>query len=146
MAHARQQVREQLVTTLTGLTTTGSRVFDTRIYVDHDSLPCLTIYADKDIVNEDLSSATRAWHDLTLRVEARAKTKDGVEDLIDTICAEVETAIYADKTLNGKLVEMMLEDTDIEYSNESDKPIAVATLTFNGVYRVNPAAPSTLAN
>jgi hypothetical protein len=93
-----------------------------------------------------LSSATRAWHDLTLRVEARAKTKDGVEDLIDTICAEVETAIYADKTLNGKLVEVMLEDTDIEYSNESDKPIAVATLTFNGVYRVNPAAPSTLAN
>lgn len=144
MPHARQQIREQLVVTLTGLTTTASRVFDTRIY-DHDSLPCITVFADKDILNPELSSYNTKWRDLTLRVEARAKIKSGAI-LIDTICAEVEAAVYADKTLNGKVVEIFLEDTLIEYSVEQDKPIAMATITFNAAYRISPSAPTTLAN
>ena len=32
MTHVRQQIREQVVTLCTGLTTTGARVFDTRLY------------------------------------------------------------------------------------------------------------------
>ena len=43
MAHARKQIRDQLKTTLTGLTTTGSNVFNSRVY-DHDALPCISIY------------------------------------------------------------------------------------------------------
>jgi hypothetical protein len=81
-----------------------------------------------------------------LRVEARAKSKDGVEDVIDTICAEIETAIFADTTLNSKVVEVDLEDTQIEYSADQEKPIALATLTLTAVYRIAPGAPNTLAN
>ena len=51
MPHARQQIRAQLVTTLTGLTTTGSRVYDRPIFA-YDVLPALTIYADRDTVNK----------------------------------------------------------------------------------------------
>ena len=145
MPHARQQIREQLVTTLTGLNSTGSRVFDRPIFA-YDVLPALTIYADRDTVDDDLSSKTRNWHNLQLRVEARAKAKAGVEDVIDTICAEIETAISADTTLNGKVVEVYLEDTGIEYSTEQEKPLALATLTFTAVYRIAPGAPNTLAN
>tara|TARA_R110002033_G_scaffold45198_1_gene88473 strand:- start:53 stop:490 length:438 start_codon:yes stop_codon:yes gene_type:complete len=145
MAHARQQIREQLVTTLTGLTSTASRVYDTRIY-NHAQLPSLTIYADQDTVDLEQSTGTQHWHDLQLRVEARAKAKDGVEDAIDTICAEIETAIYADTTLNAKVVDVRLEETSIEYSVEQDQPIAMATLTLMAVYRIAPGAPSTLAN
>tara|TARA_R110002124_G_scaffold184852_1_gene352290 strand:+ start:585 stop:1022 length:438 start_codon:yes stop_codon:yes gene_type:complete len=145
MAHARQQIREQLVTTLTGLTSTASRVYDTRIY-NHAQLPSLTIYADRDTVDFEQSTRTHQWHDLQLRVEARAKAKDGVEDAIDTICAEIETAIYADTTLNAKVVDVRLEETSIEYSVEQDQPIAMATLTLMAVYRIAPGAPSTLAN
>ena len=145
MPHARQQIRAQLVTTLTGLTSTGSRVYDRPIFA-YDVLPALTIYADRDTVNEDLSSKTKNWHNLQLRVEARAKSKDGVEDVIATICAEIETAIFADTTLNSKVVEVDLEDTQIEYSAEQDQPIALATLTLTAVYRIAPGAPNTLAN
>jgi len=145
MPHARQQIREQLASTLTGLTSTGNRVFDRPVF-SYAVLPALTIYADRDTVDEDLSSKTRNWHNLQLRVEARAKAKEGVEDLIDTICAEIETAIYADITLNGKVVEVYLEDTGIEYSTEQEKPLALATLTFTAVYRIAPGAPNTLAN
>ena len=31
MSHARQKIRDAVVTLVTGLTTTGSRVFDTRL-------------------------------------------------------------------------------------------------------------------
>jgi hypothetical protein len=145
MAHARQQIREQLATTLTGLTTTASRVYDTRVY-SYDQLPCLTVYADRDTVDEEQSQGIKHWHNLVLTVEARAKAKASVEDTIDTICAEIEAAIYADTTLNSKVVDVFVADTQIEYSAEQDQPIALATLTLNAVYRVAPSVPTTLAN
>ena len=79
-------------------------------------------------------------------MEARAKAKAGVEDVIDTICAEIETAISADTTLNGKVLDVYLEDTQIEYSAEQDKPNALATLTLKAAYRIAPGAPNTIAN
>ena len=145
MAHARQQIREQLATTLTGLTTTASRVYDSRIY-SHDLLPCLTVIADRDTVDIEKSDGIRNWHDLVLKIEARAKAKDSVEDLIDTICAEIETVIYADTTLNNKVLDISVEDTQIEFSVELDQPIALATSTLHAVYRVAPGAPTSLSN
>ena len=145
MAHARQQIREQLAATLTGLTTTAGRVYDTRLYA-YDQLPCLTVFADRDTLDEEKSQATKHFHDLALRVEARAKAKASVEDTIDTICAEIEAAIYADTTLNGKVFDVFVSDTQIEYSVEQDQPIALANLTLNAVYRVAPSAPTVLAN
>ena len=145
MAHARQQIREQLATTLTGLATTANRVYDTRVYA-YDQLPCLTVYADRDTLDEENSQRTKHWHNLALRVEARAKAKASVEDIIDTICAEIEAAVYADTTLNSKVLDVFLAETVIEYSVEQDQPIALATLTLNAIYRVAPGAPNTLAN
>jgi hypothetical protein len=43
-------------------------------------------------------------------------------------------------------VEVDLEDTQIEYSADQEKPIALATLTLTAVYRIAPGAPNTLAN
>lgn len=40
MAHLREQIRDRVVTDLTGLTTTGSRVFRSRIYpLENNDLP-----------------------------------------------------------------------------------------------------------
>ena len=74
MAHPRQQIRKQLAATLIGLATTANRVYDTRLYA-YDQLPCLTVYADRDTVDEEQSQGTKHWHNLALRVEARAKAK-----------------------------------------------------------------------
>ena len=47
--HLRQQIREQIGTTLTGLTTTGSNVFQSRVYQLEDSnLPALLIYTKSE--------------------------------------------------------------------------------------------------
>ena len=49
MAHVRQQLRERAATTLTGLTTTGSRVYQSRIYpLGAANLPGLLIYTKSE--------------------------------------------------------------------------------------------------
>ena len=45
--HLRQQIRERIGTTLTGLSTTGTNVFQSRVYQLEDSnLPALLIYTN----------------------------------------------------------------------------------------------------
>lgn len=50
--HIRQQIRERAGTVLTGLTTTGSNVFETRIYpLSNTNLPALAIYTKTKHLN-----------------------------------------------------------------------------------------------
>ena len=45
MPHVRQSIRDNIKTTLTGLTTTGSRVYVSRVYpLTNDNFPGLAIY------------------------------------------------------------------------------------------------------
>ena len=59
--HVRQQIRERVGTVLTGLTTTASRVFESRVYALQDSeLPALLIYTKTEdseplVMSSDLS-------------------------------------------------------------------------------------------
>ena len=51
MAHVRKQIRDNIVTTLTGLATTGSNVYRTRVYpLAENKLPGLAIYTDTEEV------------------------------------------------------------------------------------------------
>jgi len=140
--HVRQQIREQLVTTLSGLTTTGSNVFSTRVY-DVNTVPCLVIYTDSDQVDEADSVAGKDWHVLSVTIEALAKATANVENTVDTICEEVETAIFADTTLNGEVKDIYLTGTEIQFSGETDQPVVMATLSFNADYRIAPGTPGT---
>ena len=45
MAHARQSIRDNVVTAVTGLSTTGTNVFRSRVYpLGENKLPALCIY------------------------------------------------------------------------------------------------------
>jgi hypothetical protein len=49
VAHVRQQVREALAIQLTGLTTTGAKVFQSRVYpLESSDLPCLLIATEEE--------------------------------------------------------------------------------------------------
>ena len=48
--HVRQQIREKFGTTLTGLTTTGSRVYESRVY-PLETVPALVIYTNAGTVS-----------------------------------------------------------------------------------------------
>ena len=47
--HIRQQIRERVGTTLTGLSTTGSNVFQSRVFnLEESNLPAIIIYTKSE--------------------------------------------------------------------------------------------------
>jgi hypothetical protein len=142
MSHVRQQIRDQLKTTLTGLTTTGDNVFASRVY-PHELLPSLAIYTTSEELGEE--SGTRQLRLLNIVVEARVKAVGNFDDTLDNIGAEIETAIFAnDTTLGGLCKDIDLDGVEIEYSGESDQPTALMHMRFVALYRVDKSDVTTL--
>lgn len=130
--HIRQQIRERVGTTLTGLTTTSSNVFQSRVYpLENSNLPAIIIYTKSEDSEPVVIGTNRLMNrELTLAVEAYVKSVSNSDDTIDTITKEVESALAADITLNGLAKDTYLESTEITYTGEGEKPIAVCTMNF----------------
>tara|TARA_R100000655_G_scaffold53402_1_gene91340 strand:+ start:1289 stop:1732 length:444 start_codon:yes stop_codon:yes gene_type:complete len=145
VSHVRQQLRERAATTLTGLTTTGSKVYQSRVYpLGAANLPGLLIYTkseDSEIVT--MSGARTLLRNLSLVIEGYVKAVSNYDDTVDTIAKEVETAMGNDVTLNGLAKNSYLESTEIEYDGEGEKPVAVVSLTYTVEYMTKENAPQT---
>ena len=136
MAHYRQQIRERVATTLTGLTTTGSNVFQSRVYpIEESKLPCLLIYT-KDETSEPLAMTPPRSTEkiLSLVVEAYVKANNNFDDTIDTICKEVEEALYADRLINNLAKDSFLTNTEINFNSDGDNPVGIVVMTFEIAY------------
>jgi|TARA_R110000744_G_scaffold56345_1_gene118838 hypothetical protein len=136
MAHIRQLLREQVGTTLTGLTTTGSNVFQSRVYpLENTNLPCILIYTKSEDSEPVVIGSNRLLErNLTVAIECYVKATSNFDDSIDTIAVEVEKAISADRTLGGRSKDAYLISTDIEFNSEGEKPLAFMTLNYNVEY------------
>ena len=136
MSHVRQQIREQVVTLCTGLTTTGSRVYDTRLYnLDPaDNLPGLVIYTQSESSTKSTLSPSTYERELDVLIGGYAQANNDIEDTLDTISQEVEDAIGADPLLNGKAVDSELTSTEIEFTSIGESPIGILRLTYRVLY------------
>ena len=145
--HIRQQIRERVGTTLTGLTTTSSNVFQSRVYpLENDNLPAIIIYTKSEDSEPVVIGTNRLMNrELTLAVEAYVKSVSNSDDTIDTITKEVESALAADTTLDGLAKDTYLESTEITYTGEGEKPIAVCTMNFIIEYCTNQSSPDVAA-
>ena len=145
MSHVRQQLRERAATTLTGLSTTGSKVYQSRVYpLGAANLPGLLIYTkSEDSEAVTMSGARTLLRYLSLVIEGYVKAVSNYDDTVDTIAKEVETAMGNDVTLNGLAKNSYLESTEIEYDGEGEKPVAVVSLTYTVEYMTIENAPQT---
>lgn len=135
MAHARQTIREAAATLLTGLTTTGSRVFQSRA-VPQESLPCLLIKTP----NEEAVPGTignLVERHLNLIVTGYAKQSATVDDVLDTIAAEVETAMAGFSYRNE------YKSTDSDFEERLEKPVGFIEITFVVTYLTATGTPGT---
>ncbi len=141
--HIRQQIREYIGTTLTGLTTTGSNVYESRVYpLENARLPALIIYTKSETSEPIVIGTDRVMsRELAVVVEGYAKATSDFDDTIDTISKEVEQAIAADRTLDGKAKDTYLESTEIEFNGEGEKPLGYVSLTFLTNYYVKENNP-----
>lgn len=123
--HVRQQVRAAAVTLLGGLATTGNHVFASRdARLKQAEMPALCIYT----TSESCTSTDKQGgqqRDIELIVEGHAAQRDALDDKLDAIASEVETALFADWSMGGLAVALVLTRTTIGLIAEDDKGHAI---------------------
>jgi len=141
--HLRRQIRERAATTLTGLTTTGSNVFQSRVYpMESAGLPGLCIYTTDEAIEIQSMGATRhVSRDLTLIVEGYATDSANVDDTLDQIGKEIEVAMSGDITLNDLAQDSYLSSVEITLSGDGSTGIGKITHSYTVVYQNAENAP-----
>jgi rubrerythrin len=143
MSHAREQIRDAVITTVTGLATTEERVFAGRIYpLTTAELPGLCVYTNAE--QSELLTRTTLQRTLELVIEAYVKVTDAYESTIDTIAAEVELAIAGNTALNALVKDIHPSTFQKDLIKEGDKPIAIGIITFMCRYCTLPSNPETI--
>lgn len=144
MSHVRRQIREAAATAVTGLATTGARVFQSRIYPLRDAdLPCLLISTDDEQIESDnVTDDFPQRRILTLTVKGVVKATDDLDDSLDAIAEQVEPALIGN-LLGNRLKQCTLSSISVDFDDSLEKPVGVVTLQFQTVYFTAPAAPGT---
>ena len=136
MAHLRQSIRERIATDVTGLTPTGTNVFQSRVYpIEDSSLPCLLVYStSEDSEVTEMASPRPMTRTLNVVVQGvvGATTPD---DTLDLISKEVEVALAGDVSINSLANNSFLSSTEIEFNAEGAKPIGTVILNYVVEYR-----------
>jgi len=134
MAHQRKTIRDQVITSLTGLTTTGSNIFNSRVYPNEQSkLPLLNVYTLSE--SSELDAVGGLLRSLELVVEGFASANSNIENTLDTIAKEVEEALGSDITLTNTCLNHFISSTEVTLANEGSLPIGVVRMVFTVQYR-----------
>ena len=141
--HLRRQIRERVATTLTGLSTTGSNVFQSRIYpMESAGLPGLCVYTQEESVGIQSMGGTRnVSRDLTLIIEGYASASSNIDDTMDAIGKEIEIAMSGDITLNDLAQDSYLSSVEITLSGDGTTGIGKITHSYTVVYQNAENAP-----
>lgn len=145
MSHVRTQIRAAAATTLTGLSTTTTKVFKSRLRpADDDELPCLLVYCDDEpnIARQTIGNPSRLSRELLLVVKGLAKNNAALDDELDMICKEVEVALAANLTLGGLVRDgVWLTSINTTMNEEMEKPCGEIIMTFSATYSTNSNTP-----
>lgn len=128
--HIRQQLRGAVATAVTGLTTTGTRVYPYRVYAlqPGTELPCVSVY----VTGEEASGAsvgTMVEREVTVHVRGFAAGATVPDNTLDQIAKEIETVLAGGVTISGRAVTLMYRGCDIEFE-AADKPYGAIDLRF----------------
>ena len=129
--HVHTQIRAALVAALTGLTTSGARVYPNRLYaLDAADLPGLRVFTDsEEITAESIHHPHVQARRLRLVVEACARANDALDATIDQMAKEIEIALAGPLTVGTATLHPIL--TGIQYDDEAaGVPVGVKRLEF----------------
>lgn len=138
MTHRAESIIGAVVTNLTGLTTTGARVYRGRATaLADDKLPALCVYLGDDKIIGQYSQAKYDC-ELTITVEALVKTTaTQVDTTLNLIREQVTIALQTDYTQGLAYVLNTMEGdaSEPELSGEGEKPAAAMKLDWKFHYR-----------
>jgi hypothetical protein len=142
--HAREQIRDKVVAKVTGLTTTGTRVYPSRKYpLDDDLFPGLCVYTLNEVIDEEEGKlAGIQFRSVDIVIEGYDALVAGLDDKMGDIATEVETSLFADRFLTGSLSALDLVSTEVDLNVEAAKPVGMIKLTFKAQYLTAEGAPT----
>lgn len=135
MAHIRKLIRDNIEITLTGLSTTGSNVFASRVYpIQSAKMPGLCIYTSSETIEAQTIKPPRGLiRSLEVSVEAYVESATA-DDVLDTIAAEIEAAMTTDLTRGGNAKDTRLVSFEADFAGEGERPVVVGRFIFEIVY------------
>ena len=136
MSHLRQLIRSNIVTAVTGLSATGSRVYQTRLYpLEQAKLPGLCVYTRSESTDYvTVSYPRRQERTLEVIIEAYASGTANLDNTLDTISAQVEEALYADITRGGYAKDTKVIAFEADFDGSGEQPVGVGRLTVQVTY------------
>lgn len=135
--HVRRQIREATASAITGLATTGARVFQSRVYpLQTTELPLLLVVSESETSTPITIHPSQTLERLlTLKVMGVAKATADLDDELDQICKEVEIALANPvAALAGLAQSITLTGTVITFDGTSERPTGRAEMTFEVKY------------
>lgn len=140
MRHVRQQIREAVGALLTGLPTTGANCYQSRIYpLQNANLPGILVFSESETSTPMTIHQPELDRVLQIRVVACAKRTADLDDVLDTICAEIETALSVG--IEPLARSITLTGTQIEMEGSGEQPTGRAILSFEVGYSTQGNAP-----
>lgn len=142
--HLRRQIREAVAAAVTGLTTTSTRVFQSRVYpLEASDLPALLVVAEVERTQAVTIHAPRGLQrTLAVDVIGIARATADLDDTLDLIAKEVEIALAPPvSALAGLATTIGPPQTDIAIDGSSEKPTGRVRLRFEIEYFTADNAP-----
>lgn len=150
MAHQRKAIRDAVVAIVTGLATTGARVFPSRSYPydpEKGGGAALLVYAMQEASEPDtLGPGRKLSRALDVVIESVAMVNETLDDLLDQIAKEIEVAMAgAGLTLGGVCKDQWLRETRLVFGKLGEKQTGGFAMTYTVLYRTTQANPEALA-
>lgn len=143
MSHIRTRIRQNIVTTLTGLPNTGTNCFDTRVFAVHDAiLPAICVYTLNETTAYPSMSPPRTLSKrLQIKVETYVKMTDTYDEMVDQICADIEEALYTDLERGGLAYDTKITSFDADFNGDGNEPVMIGRLSVEVTYSAVEGSP-----
>ena len=136
MGHLLTQIRDNVVSDVTGLTTTGARVFSGRVHaLESGVLPCLAV----DVGDETGDYASIGYPrviaaNAVLDITAIASTTGDFDAIINQMQLEIQLGISADPTLGGIASNVVFTGRKRMVTGGRE-PVAALIISYDVLYR-----------
>ena len=139
MTTKRENILDQIKTSLANTTNVGTRIYRSRVVpLARNESPALVIEPVSDTCEQNLSLPKLDWS-LTVRISiiVRASTSDDVPDSVaDPIVESVHSKMTADLTLNSTCIDVQPQSVSFEMV-DADQAAGVIGMDFLIRYRTN---------
>lgn len=114
--HVHRQIREGIESRLAGLTTSGARVYANRLQVmEAAHLPGLRIFMDSDeTLSRTIHSPALLERQAVAVVECCARASSNLDDTLDLMSQEVETAMASGISVTGQTLPAFYQGMEFE--------------------------------